>query len=647
MDLRNHPVSHDSIDYTLTYGERVKAHAVSIVEGYMLSTDSKMDGTLHPALNTTDRRVMLDTSLQRWVEVEPEENLDLESFYKDVKIEERSFCRAVEEYQKTLGPNDKIVINLKETHTMEEVWSILELAEQKYRVEDTKGIWGGLCRAFRKLGDHNKAIEGWLGLLPGESEYLSILCGGLKLILSAAERLQKVRDEVFDALREIPNIISSTQRVLAMLKKSKKLQRYSLALYVAILQVLTHILEYFKRKAITKVLRAIGQQSSFERSLSSKLETIRQCSNAFNGEATLCYYEISTRMSQIGYDTNQTTKGMYGELGHVKETVTVMRQEQARTHVVLREIIKANAEERRESAEERRNHTEMNKLVVIALNEVQVLLYAYVEDSLVRDSKCKPGGSDVPTRARSGRHVLLSYLSYDKTSPQVDVAANIQLALTLPLRDQTRSVYVMRSQKLVAWLSTVASATLLVNGHCADVQRRSPLSFVCAKLTDSLQRAQHDNVLSVQFFCGEHVRWQDDPDNTPSGIMNSLLGQLLKHCKHLDVSSVTKLGDFANNHVDAVCKRFKKVLSNFLDTREEDTDRLLRLLIRLADSRKKQSSGCIFKLLLTAPKRLRTGAVENLGEDEILDVPERLPKGGGFTDMQWSLGIGQQLDEMS
>ncbi|MCJ1433729.1 hypothetical protein MMC27_003093 [Xylographa pallens] len=142
MDIRDNPIYCESIDDALRRGEKVETQAVSEVEGYMLSTDSKIDGTLHPALNTISARIMLDTSLHRWVEIEPEKDLNLENFYKDVKIEEQSFCRAMKEYQRTLGPNDKTTVNLKETHTMAEVWSIIDFAEQEYRVEDTKGFWG-------------------------------------------------------------------------------------------------------------------------------------------------------------------------------------------------------------------------------------------------------------------------------------------------------------------------------------------------------------------------------------------------------------------------------------------------------------------------------------------------------------------------
>ncbi|MCJ1395786.1 hypothetical protein MMC18_008672 [Xylographa bjoerkii] len=478
----------------------------------------------------------------------------------------------------------------------------------------------------------------------------------------AAERLKNVRDEILTALCDIPTVLSRTQRVLAVFKKSESLHNYSSALYVAILQALTSILEYFKGKAITKVLCATVQQSSFKISLSTKVEAITQCSDAFNSEATLCCREMLKRMSQVGLNTNHLAKGVYQGLGNVTQTILAAQQEQTRTNTEIMEMMRRNAKA-----------IARNSQTLAVLNETMTLFIAsprcFQTHSI--QHRLEVEGSDsmskgTRTRASSNRRVLMSCLSYDKDSPQVDVVANLNIALTLSLKDQDRSVHMMRSQKLVAWLSTLNSATLLVNGHCVDVHRRSPLSFVCAKLADSLQRVRHkNNVFVLQFFCGEHVRWQDDLNNTPSGIIKSLLRQLLKQCKHLDLSSATKLGHFSNNDMNAICKRSQKILtrlprqtvvfaivdrpSYYADDpeREEETDRLLGWLISFTKPRRKHSSGCIFKLLLTAPKRLRTSAVDELYKDEILDVPERLPTGGGFTGMQWTLGIGQQVDGMS
>lgn len=106
-----------------------------------------------------------------------------EKYYKDVSAEEQRFLEAMEEYERTADPKYKTRINLKETHTIEQVWAVVDSAVAKYNVEDVSGFWGSIRKAFRKLGEHNETLNGWLGLLPTESHYLSVLCGGLKMIL--------------------------------------------------------------------------------------------------------------------------------------------------------------------------------------------------------------------------------------------------------------------------------------------------------------------------------------------------------------------------------------------------------------------------------------------------------------------------------
>ena len=75
-------------------------------------------------------------------------------------------------------------VDLSEKHTMSGVWDVLDQALDRYRNKDIQGSWGRIRNAFRKLGEHSGAVEGWLGLLPKESHYLSVVCGGFKLILT-------------------------------------------------------------------------------------------------------------------------------------------------------------------------------------------------------------------------------------------------------------------------------------------------------------------------------------------------------------------------------------------------------------------------------------------------------------------------------
>jgi len=86
-------------------------------------------------------------------------------------------------YENTAQEKYKTGINPDSEHTIKDLEAVVSEAIDNYQTKDTKGFWGKIRLACRKLGDGSEAIQGWLGLLPQESEYLSVVCGGLKLIL--------------------------------------------------------------------------------------------------------------------------------------------------------------------------------------------------------------------------------------------------------------------------------------------------------------------------------------------------------------------------------------------------------------------------------------------------------------------------------
>lgn len=93
---------------------------------------------------------------------------------------------AEEKYKTGIDPHGK--------HTVQELLDVVESTVDKYQNADTKGLWGKVRLAFRKLGASGDAITGWLGLLPSETEYLSIVCGGLKLIITVSIEKPLVMD---------------------------------------------------------------------------------------------------------------------------------------------------------------------------------------------------------------------------------------------------------------------------------------------------------------------------------------------------------------------------------------------------------------------------------------------------------------------
>lgn len=236
----------------------------------------------------------------------------------------------------------------------------------------------------------------------------------------------------------------------------------------------------------------------------------------------------------------------------------------------------------------------------------------------------------------------------------------------------------IKSERLADWVRADESNVLIINGYAKKVNRKSAMSFVCARLVYALNTIRYGgqdegasslvarpDVIPLHFFCGQHAS-MDKTWEQPSGILNSMLAQLLTHYKDVNLAQSAKLGrDFDNSDVEDMLALFKLVLkslpatvtvfcvldgiSYYIDEEDtsEDAHYLVDGLIKLA-RKTTTSSRPVFKLLLTAPKRLHIPMVDSVSNRKnIVNVPAAPPNTGGFTAMKWSLGVGQQLSMMA
>lgn len=276
--------------------------------------------------------------------------------------------------------------------------------------------------------------------------------------------------------------------------------------------------------------------------------------------------------------------------------------------------------------------------------------------------------------------MLLSKLDYDPEATGQDIMTNYRIGSDLFKDDQERSLHVIKSAMLADWVQCDGSTVLVINGHSKKITRKSAMSFVCARLIYTLNEircgnqgksssgnrihAERPDVIPLHFFCGQHTSLKE-PWESPSGVVNSLLAQLLTHCRDINLTNMPKLGrsDFDNSDIHDALSLFKAVLAQLppqttvfcvldgisfyadMEDTGKDAKVLIAGLVKLATKTSRKRP--VLKLLLTAPNRLRH--VDALPDRrlEIMDVPTTLRNTGGFTAMKWSLGVGQKLIEMA
>lgn len=203
-----------------------------------------------------------------------------------------------------------------------------------------------------------------------------------------------------------------------------------------------------------------------------------------------------------------------------------------------------------------------------------------------------------------------------------DTQAILRIAWTMPRAAQDRAVLLMQSPTLHSWITSTGSSALFVNGNHGTSARQSPLSFVCAKLMDSICPATNDiqgeskGIMAQVFFCGQHLS-SKDPDSGIAAVVRNLLAQLLISNSEFDVATVRQLLEIDPDEVVDLCAVFselvmqipqKKMVFCIIDamtfhedssTRCKEAMKLVQMLLDLVETCNK--GHCIFKVLLTAP----------------------------------------------
>jgi hypothetical protein len=182
-----------------------------------------------------------------------------------VEDENEQFLQAIIKYQElTVGSKYHTTFDFNEVHTWEQVLQVVNDASNQYN--DISGPLGKIRKCFRRFGKTNQVFSAWSELLPSQSQYFSILCGGLKLIIGvrtsigviriiitnfvkAAGRLHELRTEITDTLMELPVLLQNTRKAAGLFTKSEELQKCSVELYVVTLGTLQHIVQWYTEKA--------------------------------------------------------------------------------------------------------------------------------------------------------------------------------------------------------------------------------------------------------------------------------------------------------------------------------------------------------------------------------------------------------------
>lgn len=115
------------------------------------------------------------------------------------------------------------------------------------------GFTNKLKGRFRSLCTNAGAGNTLTNLVSTDS-YCSVLCGGLRIIFKALEETGKYREEVYNALEEIPFILDDNSALLDLYHDDGELHKRVASLYRAIYQLMEVIVDWFLKSSRGKSL---------------------------------------------------------------------------------------------------------------------------------------------------------------------------------------------------------------------------------------------------------------------------------------------------------------------------------------------------------------------------------------------------------
>ncbi|KAM7201200.1 hypothetical protein V8F20_004946 [Naviculisporaceae sp. PSN 640] len=368
-------------------------------------------------------------------------------------------------------------------------------------------------RPFRWLGDHAHLISPGLSAFPDE---FGIIHGGLAVVLSIARHREQVRFKLLRAIETIPNAIHTAQSKERNFPKDETnlqtvlLHRYLDDMRLTLLRTLPKLIKRLNPGSLfgkaTNIVKG-ANIDHFLAEISSSAENVIVCAQGLSDDRNADMYK--------------TVKDTHGVATRTRGGV---EQLQTQVDEVLR---------RQKSLQSQLDAISGKNWLFQFLREYSRPQSHHQSHKPSLDSPghptshLSPGSESAGPRLTTTPFELLNILSVSHLTALDDEVIILKRGRDLPDEALARTASMVRTRELQNLLHSPEPGAVLVDG-CADkaqIARISPVSFVCAGLSQTLRQ----NLTPVLvFFCGRHVGGDPNDDlEGPQGLVRGLLSQLV------------------------------------------------------------------------------------------------------------------------
>lgn len=244
------------------------------------------------------------------------------------------------------------------------------------------------------------------------------------------------------------------------------------------------------------------------------------------------------------------------------------------------------------------------------------------------------------------------------------MAAVLSRAGEFPKEDRARAEQVVGTLEFRNWVVARGGSKLLVHGEYGgpEYSEVSPLSALCAALVQAVRT--RPEFVTLVFFCGRHLDQRRDDHIGASGLMRSLIAQLLRQCPWACPDALgpdMSLGEIEDGDLEVLISLFfdvacrlpaSKTLVIFIDGVQlyermkfrEGLYQVVDRLVELADDDGAMQS--TLKVFLSSPWQTRTRELHRIfsRDQAILSMESMQDTGQGLSRSGIENAIGREPD---
>ena len=165
------------------------------------------------------------------------------------------------------------------------------------------------------------------------------------------------------------------------------------------------------------------------------------------------------------------------------------------------------------------------------------------------------------------------YVPDDETSinhPVVDLEYVLMYRGNMRTRASSQAQTLLRNDRFITWMNQANPDLILVNANIrsAGQGKISAMSVLCADLVGCLATARPEDVI-IQFFCGLHADYDEEPFPGPAGLVRSLILQVflnLVRSNHLNLDFLhdrNMVEALRAHNLEAMCYTLHELLHGF------------------------------------------------------------------------------------